>query len=344
MRVGFVVSLCLWVCTRSARAANSQESQTNYRISMVSSPENPTNPAIFVHAESPVWDPEQQSLLFVDVSKQNVHRLDYTTGKIYTKHIGYGKVNMVSLVSGTRRLLVAVRSALYLLDLEVAGDSAIRLITTVDRGLPDNVINEGKPDAIGRIWAGTKGPQTGDDVVPDKAAFYSLEQEGIIYPRVQLKPVSISNGLTWSLNNTVMYYIDSPTQKIEAFDFDLQKGELSARRTILDISNYGYEDAIPDGMTIDSRGHLWVALMFGGAVLHINPDSRQLLYGYKLPVSRVTSVCWGGPNLDELFVTTSRDNVDAKLEPLGGAIFTIRDTGSRGVAPNTFRFDNADYY
>ncbi|KAJ0172198.1 hypothetical protein K1T71_012171 [Dendrolimus kikuchii] len=321
-----------------------EDALRSYRISMVSSADNHGHPAIFQHAESPVWDPETQSLFFVDVHKQNVHRLDYATGKISTKNIGYGQVNVVSLVSGSKRLLVAVRAALYLLDWTVPGDAALRLLTTVDHGQPDNVINEGKPDAEGRYWAGTKGPQTGDDVVPDHATFYSFEQESFIHPRVQIKPVSVSNGLVWSLNNSVLYYIDSSTQKVEAFDFDLQRGEISARRTIMDISEYGYEEAIPDGMTIDNQGKLWIALMFGNAVLHVDPDTRQLIFIYKLPVSRVTSLCWGGPNLDELFVTTSRNKLDDRLEPLGGAIFTLRNTGSRGVAPHSFRFDNADFY
>ncbi|XP_028169573.1 regucalcin-like [Ostrinia furnacalis] len=316
-----------------------------FKISMVSSDLNPSQPATFQHGESPVWDPVTQSLYFVDVHQQNVHRLEYSSGRIHTKHISYGQVNVVSLVANSQRLLVTVRAGVYLLDFDVPGDEALRLLTTVDDGLPDNVINDGKPDAEGRFWGGTKGPQTGDDVTPDKATFYSIEQESFTHPRVQLRPVSISNGLAWSLNNTVLYYIDSPTQKVEAFDYDSVRGEISGRRTIVDISNYGYEDAIPDGMTIDSKGHLWVALMFGGTVLHIDPDSRQVIYGYKIPASRVTSVCWGGPNLDELFVTTGKeDTVDSTLEPLAGAVFTIRGTGSRGVEPNLFKFDNADKY
>ena len=74
---------------------------------------------------------------------------------------------------------------------------------------------------------GTKGPQIGDDVLPDKATFYSIDQNTFQNPRVQLRPISISNGLTWSLNKTVLYYIDSPTQKLEAFDFDPYTGDLS---------------------------------------------------------------------------------------------------------------------
>ncbi|OWR46467.1 regucalcin isoform 1 [Danaus plexippus plexippus] len=312
----------------------------NYKISMVSSEES-NKPALFTHGESPVWDVDTQSLFFVDVHQQNVHRLDYATGKIYTKHIGYGQVNVVSLVSGSRRLLVCVRAGLYLLDWDVAGDSALRLITTVDDGLPDNYLNEGKPDVEGRFWAGTKGPQSGDEVTPDKGTFYSFDLNNF-KPQVQLRPVSISNGLVWSLNNTVLYYIDSSTQKVEAFDFDSVSGAISGRRTIVDITNYGYEDAIPDGMTIDKRGNLWVAIMFGGTVLHVNPDKREVIFGYKLPVSRTTSLTWGGPNLDELFVTTSKET-DSE-DRLSGAIFTIRETGSAGLPPNKLKMENADDY
>ncbi|CAH2232262.1 regucalcin-like [Pararge aegeria] len=330
----------LFVLTCCISVVLTKKPVQRFKISMVSSG-NTNKPALFTHGESPVWDTETQSLYFTDVHLQNIHRLDYNTGKIYTKHIGYGQVNLVSLVGGSKRFLIAVRSALYLLDWDLPGDAGLRLLTTVEHGLPDNVINEGKADAEGRFWFGTKGLQTGDDVLPDKAAFYSISQEGFRNPRVHLRPVTISNGLTWSLNNSVLYYIDSSTQKIEAFDFDQENGELSGRRTILDVSTYGYEDAIPDGMTIDSEGHLWVALMFGGSILHIDPDKREIVNGYKLPVSRTTSLCWGGPKLDELFVTTSKYRMN---EPLAGAIFTIRGTGSYGVPSNSFRFDNADNY
>ncbi|XP_068619545.1 regucalcin-like [Battus philenor] len=331
-------------CFLSVRAAKTTNSNQYYKISMVSSNDNPNQPALFLHGESPVWDAETQNLYFVDVYAQNVHKLDYNTGKISTKHIGYGQVNVVSLISGSKRQLVAVRTGLYLLDWTVEGDSALRLLTVLDDGMPDNQINEGKSDVEGRFWVGTKGPQSGDDVTLDKAALYSVEQESHTHVHTHLKPVSISNGIAFALNNSLMYYIDSPKQKIEAFDYDSQRGEISGRRTIIDITAYGYDEAIPDGMTIDNKGHLWVALMFGGAVLHIDPDKREVVYGYKLPVSRTTSVCWGGPKMDELFVTTGRNPASTKQEPLAGALFTIRATGSKGVPTPMFRFDNADVY
>lgn len=82
------------------------------------------------------------------------------------------------------------------------------------------------------MFLGTKGPQSGDDVVPDKATLYSLDQSTLTHPTVQMKPITISNGMAWSPNNSIMYYIDSPTQKIEAFDYDLLRGEISKSEKI----------------------------------------------------------------------------------------------------------------
>ncbi|XP_059051906.1 regucalcin-like [Achroia grisella] len=300
----------------------------------------------FTHAESPVWDSETNKLYWVDVLNQNVHELDYFTWRHNYKHIGYGEVNVVVPVMNSNRLLVGVRAELYLLDWSKSGDAAIRLLAALDQGKPDNVVNEGKADPMGRFWGGTKGPQRGDKVAHDEAALYSLE--GPWYSaRVKLKPVSISNGLVWSLNDTIMYYIDSTTRKIEAFDFEVRTGHISNRRTILNIRDYGYDKAIPDGMTIDADGLLWVALMFDGSIIRIDPDSRTIVEKYKLPVSRTTSVTWAGPQLDHLIVTTSRRNItpdELAREPLSGAIFILQQTGTRGVPAYKFVFENADLY
>ncbi|KAM3961142.1 regucalcin-like [Aphomia sociella] len=300
----------------------------------------------FTHAESPVWDSETNRLYWVDVLNQDVHELDYFTWHHTFKHIDYGEVNVVVPVVNSSRLLVCVRAEVYLLDWSKHGDAVLRLVAALDQGKPDNVINEGKADGMGRFWGGTKGPQRGDKVANDEAALYSLEQPWYT-ARVKLKPVTISNGLVWSLNDSIMYYIDSETRKIEAFDFELNTGHISNRRTILDIQKYGYERAIPDGMTIDKDGLLWVALMFDGSIIRIDPDERAIVEKYKLPVSRTTSVTWAGPELEHLIVTTSRRNMspdELTREPLSGAIFILHQTGTGGVPVYKFAFDNADLY
>ncbi|KAJ2954766.1 hypothetical protein O0L34_g3069 [Tuta absoluta] len=313
---------------------------------MVASEKNPGKPALFEHAQSPVWDDKTKSLIFVDARLHNIHRLDYDTGKIHTKHIDYGSVHLATTVAGTRRLLVAVRASLYLLEWDITGDTALRPLTSVDLGLPDNAICVGKADANGRFWIGTKGPQIGNIVKPDLGSLYSITQYDLASPRVQIRPVTSASDIVWALNNTVMYFIDSATQKIEAFDFNGEKGLLSGRRTIIDVTTYGYSDATPRGMTIDKTGSLWVALMYAGTILHIDPDARHVIFGYKLPASLVTSVVWGGPAMNELFVTTSRHGAAGltAAEPFAGAIFTIRHTGSTGIPHYPLLFDDPDSY
>ncbi|KAJ8709210.1 hypothetical protein PYW07_009036 [Mythimna separata] len=300
----------------------------------------------FSHGESPVWDHASGTLYWVDALQQDVHALHYASRKHRVKHISYGEVNIVLPVQNSSRLLVGVRNELFLMDWAKPADSALRFVAAFDQGLPDNILNEGKVDALGRFWGGTKGRQHGDHVVHDQGTLYSLEQPHFV-PRVQLKPVSISNGLAWSLNNTIMYYIDSLARKIEAFDFDLEKAQISKRRTILDIDEYWDEHVIADGMTIDEHGFIWFALMFHGCIVRINPDTHEIVERYKLPVTLTTSMVWGGPDLDDLIVTTSRRNMNAeqlKAQPLAGAIFILHNMGTKGVPSHNFAFNNADAY
>ncbi|XP_045504238.1 regucalcin-like [Colias croceus] len=304
----------------------------------------------FTHAESPAWDPDLNTLYWVDVLNQNVHAFEYTTKQHRLKHIGKGEVNIVLPIADSKRLLIGVQSSVYLLDWDEPLPSSLRFIAALDIGSPDNILNEGKADVKGRFWAGTKGPQYGDTVLPDQAALYSLEQPHF-EPRVQLKPVSISNGIVWSLNNSILYYIDSDTRRIDAFDFDARKGRISKRRTIVDISKYNFmkttPEPIPDGMTIDRDGCLWVALMFGGAVIRIDPDQKKVVAKISLPVSRVTSVVWVGDTLEELVVTTSRRNMDAReleREPYSGNLFILNKLGTGGVRSYKLIFNDSDIY
>ncbi|CAK1545561.1 unnamed protein product [Leptosia nina] len=304
----------------------------------------------FTHAESPVWDGDNNVLYWVDVLNQNVYALNYTSKQHRLKHIGKGEVNIVLPIEGSKRLLLGVQAFVYLLDWDEPNPTDLKFIAALDQGSPNNILNEGKADVRGRFWAGTKGPQHGDVVLEDHAALYSLEQP-MFEPRVQLKPVSISNGIAWSLNNSVLFYIDSATRTIDAFDFDAAKGRISKRRTILDIGEYNFMKTapapIPDGMTIDRDGFLWVALMFGGAIIRIDPEARRVVEKYKLPVTRTTSVTWAGHSLEELIVTTSRRNMDAnelKREPLSGAIFILHKLGTGGVRTHKLKFNDSDIY
>ncbi|XP_049884524.1 regucalcin-like [Pectinophora gossypiella] len=248
---------------------------------------------------------------------------------------------MVLPVANSTRLLVSSKSQVFLLDWASPGKPSMQLLADLAPLQPGTILNEGKADARGRLWAGTKGPQSGDRVEIDQGALYSLEPP-CYQPQVQLKPVTLSNGLVWSLNNSVLYYIDSYTNRIDAFDFDLEWGRISKRRTILDISQWGYDDGIPDGMTIDRDGLLWVAIFIHGMVIRVDPDVGRVVNKYDLPVLRATSMTWAGPDLEELVVTTSRRNLlhnQVAAAPLSGTLIALQNLGTGGVPDHKFVFD-----
>ncbi|KAJ8944146.1 hypothetical protein NQ314_009539 [Rhamnusium bicolor] len=158
--------------------------------------------------------------------------------------------------------------------------------------------------------------------------FYEITKENIENPTVIRAPVSISNGLAWNKANDKLFYIDTPTNKVVEFAYDDENGRVSAEnRTAFDVSQHS--DKItghPDGMTIDEDDNLWICLYGGGAVIKANPVTGELLKVVPIPARDVTSAMWGGPDLDILFVTTSRHslNEEEKLQqPGAGSVFAI---------------------
>lgn len=115
------------------------------------------------------------------------------------------------------------------------------------------------------IFLGTMGYENASGTIPDQASLYKFVPQNVKNPTVEIRPVSISNGLAWSKDNTKFYYIDTPTRKIASYDFDLEKGEISNKQIVFDLSNYDI-GGNPDGMTIDEDDNLFIALYNGGAV------------------------------------------------------------------------------
>jgi sugar lactone lactonase YvrE len=151
-----------------------------------------------------------------------------------------------------------------------------------------------------------------------------------------LEGVSISNGIDWNPEDDLMYYTDSPTGRIDVFDWDLAAGTISRRRPFVTLSP---GDGAPDGLCVDSDGFVWVALWGGSAVRRYRPDGT-LDREVRLPVTQVTTCAFGGPDLDELFITTAAGGL-AEEEPLAGAIFHYRP-GCQGRQPNRVSVEKAE--
>mgnify|MGYP001787624961 FL=1 len=145
--------------------------------------------------------------------------------------------------------------------------------------------------------------------------------------------LTIGNGLAWNASGRVMYYIDTPTHRIDAFAFDPDSGSLSDRRTVVRMPP---GSGAPDGMTIDAEGGLWVAL-WGGAAVHRYVDGN-LDRVVDLPVTQPTSATFGGAGLDELFITSASVGLSPEQrrdQPLAGAVLRVRP-GVRGVPASPY--------
>jgi sugar lactone lactonase YvrE len=203
------------------------------------------------------------------------------------------------------------------------------MIAKVEPRLAGNRFNDGKCDLTGRFWAGTM------DIEERRAsgALYFLERNKV---RRVLGGVTISNGLGWSPNNDTMYYIDTPTRRVCAFDYNAETGKVKDRRTVVDFNPD--QQGSPDGMAVDTEGKMWVAHWGGSRVTRWNPATGRPLDAVILPVSQVTSCCFGGRNLDELYITTARTGLDREAllrQPLAGGVFRVK-TGLRGLPTNLF--------
>jgi sugar lactone lactonase YvrE len=177
-------------------------------------------------------------------------------------------------------------------------------------------MNDGKCDSTGRFWAGTMAL----DVRPGAGSLYRLGPKRDVERMVT--GVTISNGLGWSLDDRLMYYIDTPHRRVDVFDFDSPAGAIANRRPFVTIEGPGW----PDGMAVDAEGGLWIAIWGGGKVLHYLSDGT-LAGGVEVPVSQVSSCGFGGPELRDLYITTAWQNLSPErraAEPLAGGLFRHR--------------------
>jgi sugar lactone lactonase YvrE len=274
--------------------------------------------------EGPCWDHRSGLLYSVDIKGQRVHILNPQTLEDRTIQLDQMVGAVVPRQSGG--VVLALQHGLFLLDLET---EQLTLVNTPEKQLQDNRFNDGKCDPAGRFWAGTTSHLEEKPV----GSLYCLEADHTV--RKMIDGVTVSNGLAWSPDGRTMYYIDSPTKRVVAYDYDIDTGAISGQRTIITIPEGG---GFPDGMTIDVEGMLWIAQWDGWQVSRWNPHTGEMLTAIPIPVAQVSSCTFGGPNLDELYITTARvrqsDEALAK-QPHAGGIFRVKP-GVAGMPAHFF--------
>jgi sugar lactone lactonase YvrE len=266
-------------------------------------------------AEGPLWDPMAACLRWVDITRGQVHRFDPAAGTDTWFDVGEDVGTVAVREAGG--LVLATTTGLY----TCADDGSARsLLHEVATDPPGGRFNDGKADPWGRFWAGTM--LDGHD---EAAGFYRLDPDGSLHQI--LTGVSCSNGLGWSPDGTTMYYIDTKTGGVDAFDHDPATGAVTARRRFADVDR-GW----PDGLTVDADGTVWVALWDGWGLRRFAPDGR-LLATVEVPAQRVTSCAFGGPDLSTLYVTTARAGLrDFAGQQHAGALFACTP-GVVGMLP-----------
>jgi sugar lactone lactonase YvrE len=266
------------------------------------------------------WDAEKGHLWWLDiVLPSRIHRLHLETGEIRSWAFPEMMTAMARRANGG--LIVGGHHGIHLFDPETG---RLQTLVRPEAHLPGNRGNDGACDAKGRFWFGTMMNNIGEGgsdlpITASTGNLYRIGSDG--KATLMEEKIGVSNGPCWSPDNRTFYFTDSMAQIIWAYDFDAENGTISNRRVFNDSKDHG----CPDGATVDREGFLWSARWEGHSVLRIDPKGR-IDRVVPIPASRVTNVCFGGPGLETMFVTTAylnADPADLKRYPQQGGLFAF---------------------
>jgi sugar lactone lactonase YvrE len=273
--------------------------------------------------EGPIW--WGNSLFYVDIAGNKLLRLKPDTSEETIWEIGE-RIGTIVPSEDDDEVIYAGDTGYVRFNLKTGSKTALADPEVSMRG--KNRFNDGKCDPAGRFWAGTISmiKDTGS------ANLYCLDTDGSL--SLKVSGVTNSNGICWTADATKMFYIDTPTQNVRAYDYDLESGAISNARVVIDTAAHGYNSS-PDGMTIDADGMLWVAFCHGACVVRFDPQKDKEIQRVDLPCIETTACTFGGENLNRLFVTTG---IKADLdEPNAGKVFVIDGLGVKGVPAFAFK-------
>lgn len=286
--------------------------------------------------EGPVWDPEEGVLYWVDgtgrrVGKPSIWRYDPRSGQ--TRHWSLDHdVGAMALRQGGGAVL-ALDDGFYLFDFET---SRLDLIQRIDADQPRSRLNDGKCDRKGRFLAGGMDDREALEI----CGLWRLDPDFTVTKLDH--GIICSNGPCWSPDNKTFYFADTFQQTMWAYDYDLVTGSLSGKRVFASTAG---ETGFFDGSTVDTEGCVWNALVIGGELIRYTPDG-EIERRIGMPVKNITSLCFGGAALDEIYVTSMarvrhpavHEHFAKQLKPQFGAgsLFRIRGLGIKGLPDPCF--------
>lgn len=263
--------------------------------------------------EGPVWDACTQTLYWIDILNKRI----YANGEVL-----FESDEFVGCLAPRKSggLIFTKRFSFWTIE---TGSSQPTFLSALADEPANNRFNDGKCDPRGRFLAGTMDMGEKDP----NGSLYSYNGKSV---RKLLENVTISNGMSWSPDYKTFYYIDTPTHKVMAFDYDLETGTIANPRLAVRVPD---EFGWPDGMTSDRQGNLWVAMWGGAQVTKWDPATGQLLERIPIPVKNVSSCVFGGKDLNELYLTSARIGLDEDAlnqYPLTGGVFRL-ETSVEGM-------------
>jgi sugar lactone lactonase YvrE len=256
--------------------------------------------------EGPTWDAAAGRLIWIDILGSRIHTYDPVSGR-RTSRTTEQHVGAVKPRAGGG-LVLNLRDGVGLLDV----DDTFRWLH--HEPVPGRRANDAAVAPDGSLWAGTMRY----DEAAGGGTLSRITGDGTV--DVVLDDVAVSNGTGWSPDGRLMYYIDSPTRRVDVFDFE--DGRARDRRPFVEIEDGA---GFPDGLTVDADGCVWVALWDGGAVRRYTP-AGDLDRVIELPTPRVTACTFAGPTLTDLYITTARVGLSAP-HPTAGSLLVVRGAG-----------------
>jgi sugar lactone lactonase YvrE len=271
------------------------------------------------------WDSRRSELLWVDILRGRVVRAtvnddgSLTPVRTYELPMPVGAIAPIEGDDGW--LLAAGRGFVHL-----APDGAFHSLR--DAAPTASRMNDAACDPQGRYWAGSLA----DDHHVGGGALFRLDARGHVDQ--MLDGLTIPNGIGWSIDGRTMYLVDSVPRRVYAFDFDGAHGAIANQREFITVPD---DVGGPDGLTVDARGHLWIAIYGGGQVRQYDPDGR-LVALHRVPAAQSTCAAFAGPGLRRLYVTTATEfwtDAQRRADPSAGLVYRL-ETNATGLPAAPF--------
>ena len=258
--------------------------------------------------EGPVWSVAEQALYWVDIERPSLQRFDPDT-KVHQTWPMPSRIGSFALRQAGG-FVAALQTGLAFFDAETG---RIDPIANPENHLQTR-FNDGKCDRNGRFWVGTTDINFREPI----GSLYRFDADRQLH--TMRTNVTVSNGLGWSPDNRTMYYTDSTTRSIFAYDFELETGDISNERIFAH-----HKIGAPDGLTVDAEGFVWGARWDGWQIIRFAPDGT-IDRVVEMPVQRPTSCMFGGANLSQLYITSASawlSEAELARQPLAGSVFVV---------------------